>query len=301
MVTVSGSAIPTSDVTAGALTGGTDDASNAVLATKLGLFNASLGDGAITVCGKTAAQAASALATHCAATRRHGIIGAVAGSTLAQALTELSGLTDATLNLAWPTVVAGPKTYSPVGALLGWRARAMATGNPVQSPIAAAYGTARFLTGVTTEITDDEWRTANAAGLTVLRAVTGQVRLAGWRTVAAPGGVVTLQGANYRDLINRVGAGCTAIADDFAGTHIDGKGLSLSAFQSRLVAFMDSIAVAFTAGPNDPGYVVDAGTGVNTAEQVALGQIRANVSFRAAGTAEFMTIAIVATDAAGNL
>ena len=38
-VMVTGSAIPTSDVASGSLSGGTDDASNAVIATKLALFN----------------------------------------------------------------------------------------------------------------------------------------------------------------------------------------------------------------------------------------------------------------------
>ena len=300
-VMVTGSAIPTSDVASGSLSGGTDDASNAVIATKLALFNSSLGDGAVAVAGETAAQAGAALATHCAANNRHGIIGAVKDSALSAALVELATLSDPTLNLVWPNGLAGSKSYSPVGAVLGARARAMATGNPQQSPIAPAYGTMRFLTGVATEITDAEWKTANAAGLTVLRGVTGQVRLAGWRNVAAPGGVKTLQGANYRDLINRVQAGCQAIADSFEGATIDGKGLALSAYQSQLSAFMDSISVAFTAGPDDPGYVVDAGPGVNTPQQIANGVITANVGFRAAGTAEWFFLKITATDAAGAL
>ena len=155
-VMVTGSAIPTSDVASGSLSGGTDDASNAVIATKLALFNSSLGDGAVAVAGKTAAQAGAALASHCAANSRHGIIGAVKDSALSAALVELATLSDPTLNLVWPNGLAGSKSYSPVGAVLGARARAMATGNPQQSPIAPAYGTMRFLTGVATEITDAE-------------------------------------------------------------------------------------------------------------------------------------------------
>ena len=298
-VTVSGSAIPTSDVSSGSLSGGTDDAGNAVLATRLALFNASLGDGAVTIVGKASADVETDLAAHCNATSRHGLIPAASGTTLAQALSELAALGDSTLNLVWPYATAGAKTYAPTGAALGARARALATGNPVQSPIAPQFAVSRFLDGVVTEITDAEWLTANAAGLTVLRGVTGQVRLAGWRTVSAPGGVRTLQSANYRDLINRVEAGCNQVAQEFVGATIDGKGLALSAFASRLAAFMDSISVAFTAGPSDPGYFVD--TSINTPEQIALGNIAANVSFRAAGTAEFIVIKVTATDAAGTL
>ena len=299
-VTVTGT-LPNADVASGALTGGTDDNANAVLSSRLDLFNAALGDGAVTICGKSSSQVASALSAHCQATNRLGVIPAANGATLSAALTELVSLTDPSLLLAWPQVTAGSKTYSAAAYALGPRARAPASGNPVASPISARSGTARFATGVVTEITDAEWKQANAAGLSVIRSVGGQVRLFGWRSVAAPGGALTLQGANYRDLICRVAAGCQQIAEEFVGETIDGKGLALSAFAGRLTGFMESIKVALTAGVSDPGYVIDVGPGVNPPQQIANGLIKANVSFRAAGTAEFITIAVVATDPAGSL
>lgn len=301
-VTVTGT-LPTTDVASGALTGGTDDVGNAVLATKLGLFSEDLGDGAVTVVGKTAAQAGAALATHCQATDRQGLIPAVSGSTLAQALVELVSLTDPSLNLLWPDVTIGDHKYNPAGAALGWRARAMATGNPAATPIFAAHGTARFVTGVLTDITDTDWKTANAAGLSVIRTIRGQVRLAGWRSVAAPNSVLNLQGANYRDLIDRVRSGAQRIADDFVGTNPDGRGLSLQLYSGALSGFLAKLrdAGAFTAGDNDPGYSVDVGPSVNPPEQIAAGLIRARVAFRAVGTAEWFEIVVVATDPAGSL
>lgn len=299
-VTVTGT-LPTSDVASGALSSGTDDNANAVLSDRLALFNASLGDGAVTIVGKSASVVSSALASHCQATNRLGLVPAASGSTLSAALTELLTLTDPSLTMLWPDITAGSKQYTLVGLALGARARAHASGNPVASPIAAKYGTARFATGVLTDITDAEWNTANAAGLSIARVFNGQVRLFGWRSVAAPGGALTLQGANYRDLMCRVAAGCQQIADEFAGETIDGKGLALSAFAGRLVGFLESIKTSFAAGANDPGYLVDVGPGVNPPSQIANGLIKANVSFRAAGTAEFITIAVVATDAAGTL
>lgn len=83
-VTVTGT-LPTADVTSAPLTGGTDDAANAVLTERLALFNASLGDGAVTVVGKTSSQVAAALSAHCQATDRHGIIPAASGSVLRRA------------------------------------------------------------------------------------------------------------------------------------------------------------------------------------------------------------------------
>ena len=298
-VTVAGT-IPSSDVAAATLSGGTDDAAAAVLADGLALFDGAMGDGAVTVVDKPAADVKTALAAHCHATNRHGLIPAVAGSTLAAALVELTSLTDPSLTLLWPTITAGAKTYSPVGLAAGARARALASGNPVASPIAPAYGLAQFADGVTTRITDAEWRTANAAGLSVIRDPLGQVQLAGWRSVAAPGGVRTMQGANYRDLINRVAAGCDQVCHEWRGSTVNGP-LSLSALTGRLTGFMESISQAFTPRANDPGYSIDAGPGVNTPAQVATGLILVNVAFRAAGTAEFFTLSIKAADPAGNL
>ena len=302
-VTVSGSALPSADVASGALSGGTDDANNAVIADRLALFSADLGDGAVTVAGKTSAQAATALAAHCQATDRQGLLSAVSGSTLAQAVTELSGLSDPSLNLIWPDPTVGAQKFPAAGAALGWRARAMATGNPAATPIHASHGTARFMTGVTTEVTDSAWKTANAAGLSVIRVLRGQVRLAGWRSVAAPGGNPNLQGANYRDLIDRVRAGCAQVGESYVGENPDGRGLSLAAYCGLLTGFMAGLrdAGAFSPGENDPGFTVDVGPGVNPPEQIAAGQIKARVAFRAVGTAEWFQTVVVVADAAGNL
>lgn len=302
-VTVTGSAVPTADVAAAALTGGTDDNANAVLADRLALFPAGLGDGAVTIVGKTSSQVNTALAAHCQATGRQGIIPAASGSTLAQALTELVSLTDPSLVLQWPDVLAGSKQYSPAGFALGVRARAHATGNPLASPISARLGTARYITGVLTDVTDTDWKTANAAGLSVVRSINGQVRQFGWRSVAAPGGVLTMQGANYRDLICRVRVGCQQIADDTAGEIVDGTGVSLAMYGSRLTAFMESLAAAGALYAKDgkPGYVVDVGPGVNPVQQIANGLIKAQVSFLAAGTMEFFQLTITSGDAAGAL
>jgi hypothetical protein len=301
-VTITGT-VPTADVAAAPLTGGTDDAANAVLADRLALFSASLGDGAVSICGKTSSQVNTALAAHCQATGRHGIISAASGSTLAQALTELVALTDPSLHLEWPDVTAGSKTYPAASYALGKRAAAHATGNPLASPISPRLGTARFATGVLTDITDAEWKTANKAGLSVIRSINGQVRQFGWRSVAAPGGVLTMQGANYRDLICRVQVGCQQIADDFAGEIADGTGLQLQLFASRLTAFMASLAGAGALYAKDghPGYVVDVGPGVNPVQQIANGLIKARVGFLAAGTMEFFSLTITGGDAAGTL
>lgn len=299
-VTVSGT-LPATNVSSGDLTGGTDDASNAVLADLLELFTADLGDGAVVIAGKSVSDQKTALGDHCEATNRIGLLASTSGNTLAQALTQLATLDSHALVLLWPEVKAGSKTYLPTGFALGARARAHASGNAVQSPISPDYGTARFMDTVVTNVADDDWKTANAAGLSIIRSVAGTPRIYGWKTVSAPEGVLTLQGANYRDLIDFVAVGCQRIADAFVGRIVDGKGAALAEFAGQLTAFLDVNKGSFAAGANDPGYLVDAGAGVNTPADIANGQIAANVSIRCAGTAEFVTIAVVAVDAAGAL
>ena len=113
--------------------------------------------------------------------------------------------------------------------------------------------------------------------------------------------MANLQGAQYRDVINRVAVGCQTIADSFVGRTIDGKGQALGEFAGQLKGFLAGMQAAFYAGSDDPGFVVDVGPGVNTTASLAAGTVAAAVGVRLAPTAEFVTIEITATDAAGAI
>ncbi len=305
-VDVTVSSLPSGNVSAANLAGGTDDYDNVVLATSLAYLGADLGDGAVVWPGKVSSATADALETHCAATNRLGLLSVAEGTSQANAIAAAAAVTSGeSLALVWPHVTvstnAGELTIEPTGFALGARARAHAAEGPQASPIRDIYGRARWVSGVEEETTAAEWASLNDAGVSVIRTSSGNLRLYGWKTIEAPDGATNLQGAQFRDVINRVAVGCQQIADSFVGRTIDGKGQALGEFRGRLIGFLSGIQGAFFAGSDDPGYVVDVGPGVNSTASLAAGEIAAAVGVRLAPTAEFITIEITATDAAGAI
>lgn len=302
-VTVTVSSLPSGNVTATALASGTDDYANANVATTLAKLDADLGDGAVVWPGKRAGAIAAAMQTHCEATGRLGLLSLDAATTQAQAISAAAAITAGdNVALLWPhttvPLATGTRTIEPTGLALGARARAHGEG-PQASPIRDIYGRALWVTGVEEQTTATEWAALNSAGVSVVRSANGQLRLYGWRTVTAD--VSTLTGAQFRDVINRVQAGCSAIAEAFVGRTVDGKGQTLAEFNGALTGFLAEMGAAFFAGANDPGFVVNTGSDVNTTASLADGELNAEVGVRLAPTAEFITIQITATDAAGAL
>jgi hypothetical protein len=305
-VDVTVSSLPSGNVNATALASGTDDYSNAVVATSLAFLDADLGDGAVVWPGKVSSATSAALQTHCADTNRLGILSVAAATSQANAIAAAAAVTDGeNLVLAWPHVTvstnAGDLTIEPTGLVLGARARAHAAEGPQASPIRDIYGRAQWVTGVEDDTTAAEWTSLNNGAVSVIRTSNGSLRLYGWKTIDAPDGVTNLQGAQFRDVINRVAVGCQQIADSFVGRTIDGKGQALGEFRGQLVGFLSEMKSAFYEGSDDPGYVVDVGSGVNSTASLATGEIAAAVGVRLAPTAEFVTIEITATDAAGAI
>jgi hypothetical protein len=305
-VTVTVTSLPSGNVNATALASGTDDYGNVVVATSLAYLDADLGDGAVVWPGKVSSATASALQTHCEDTNRLGVLSVAAATSQANAIAAADAVTDgANLVLAWPHVTvstnAGDLTIEPTGFVLGARARAHAAEGPQASPIRDIYGKAKWATGVEEDTTAAEWASLNTAAVSVIRTSNGNLRLYGWKTLDAPDDVTNLQGAQFRDVINRVAVGAQQIADAFVGRTIDSKGQALGEFRGQLVGFLSGMKAAFYEGADDPGYVVDVGSGVNSTASLATGEIAAAVGVRLAPTAEFVTIEITATDAAGAI
>jgi hypothetical protein len=301
-VTVTVSSLPASNVAETSLATGTDDYANVVPATTLALLDGDLGDGAVVWAVKHYATVGAALQTHCEDTDRLGIATLAAGTSQSAAISALASASGANLVCVWPhtTVNSGGATLTvaPTGLALGARARAHGQDGAWASPIRDIYGTAQYVTGVEVESTAAEWQTLNAGNVSVVRTVNGVPRLYGWRLLS---GATNLRGAQFRDTINRVAVGCGQVAEQYVGVTVDGKGRRLAEFAGDLTGFLANMGGAFFAGPNDPGYVVDVGPGVNSTASLAAGNLKASVGVRLAPTAEFVFIDVVATDAAGAI
>ena len=280
-------------------------------------FTADLGPGAVAIAG-VGPTADEFVGAHCAATGRLGIICGLESQTAANAVTAAASAAGETggenLVYAWPwvTIPGLVDPIEPIGFAAGVRARAhTAPAGPAQSPLFVDYGTSRFVNGVETAVTDSEWTTLNTGKVSTVRVVGGKLRMYGWKTVAAPEGDTSgnLIGAQFRDVINAITWDSSQIAENYVGRVVDGRGVTLGSFAGDLTGMLSRYAasgalfarVDDSGNVLDGGYVVNVGPDVNPTADLAAGELKAEIGVRLSPTAEFVTITIAATDAAGSI
>jgi hypothetical protein len=279
-----------------------------MLATTLGL-----GSGMCVLApGRSTSATWQAIAEHCDATGRIGLLTLPAGSTKDSALTAngtVAGYAGADrCTILWPRLVLDDGTAAELaGVAAGRRAAAHSAYGPQRSLItvdsgAIPIGTPEY------EILDADWAELDAAGVSVARTVAGRTAFYSWKLVRGLGGNTNLDGVQHADTVNAVQAACDALSESFRGENLDGRGLaiaqlagavegmlSLRAAAGALYAWVvDGVAV-------DPGYVVQAGPSVNTPEDIAAGNITIKVGLRLASLAEFTFFSISVADAATAL
>lgn len=280
-------------------------------------FTADLGPGAVAIAG-IGASADEFVGAHCSATGRLGIICGPESQTAANAVTAAASASGETggdhLIYVWPwvTIPGLEDPIEPIGFAAGVRARAHTSpAGAAQSPLFVDYGTSRFVNGVETAVTDAEWETLNTGKVSTVRVVAGKLRQYGWKTVANPEGdnVGNLAGAQFRDLINALVWDCSQVAEGYVGRIVDGRGVTLGSFAGDLTGICARYAAAGSlyakldedGNALDGGYVINVGSDVNPPADLAAGEVKAEIGVRLSPTAEFVTITIAATDAAGSI
>lgn len=281
-------------------------------------FTADLGPGAVAIAGIDSSTAAEFVGAHCAATGRLGIICGPESQTAANAVIAAAAAAGEDggehLVYVWPwvTIPGLEDPIEPIGFAAGVRARAHTSpAGPAQSPLNVDYGTSRFVNGVESAVTDDEWETLNTGKVSTVRVVGGKLRQYGWKTIANPEGDTSgnLAGAQFRDLINAIVWECSQIAEGYVGRIVDGRGVTLGSFAGDLTGVCAKYAAAGSLYARrddngailDGGYVVNVGADVNPPASLAAGDLKAEIGVRLSPTAEFVTITIAATDAAGSI
>lgn len=272
---------------------------------------ASLGATAIAWPGLPSATVGAALSAHALATGRLALLSAAPDAdktailTAATAAAAFPGASAAAL--VWPAVKRlDDQVVDPVAFAAACRSRAHAV-MPGVPAWGARYGRTRTGLVAATLVADADFAAIDAARIGVIHDVYGVLTLDGFHLAAPIGGNDYLDEASHRDAL-------TAIAHEMQRATTQWTGgfssrTELTAWAGALTGIAARYAAAGVLTPPDPskvpagviadpGYVIDVGPSVNTANDLASGSVAAKVSVRLTGTLEFAALHISASDAA---
>jgi hypothetical protein len=308
-VTSSGT-LPSSNVTATALASGADDFANVSWATMLALLSPDLGSGCVAIPGVAHGTVGTVLAAHCASSRRHGLVTAAAGAsvaTLVSAAATVRGYANSEfLDLVGPWVVVpdgagGSKTVDPAAFAAGLRAAAIRV-SPGESAAAEVY--ARGVVDVAPEyqVNSDDWASLHTARVSVIRSVGAYTRLYSYQMVAAPGNNANLIGGQYRDLINAITVDAETILESaFGAPASPGRLAALAGELAAMLAPYSGTYLVPRSASNgsliDPGYRVEVTTGAQPADN----RISAVISLRLTESIDFVDLVVAVGDATVSL
>jgi hypothetical protein len=310
IVVTSSGTLPSSPVSATPLASGADDFANVAWATSLALVSSDFGAGVVAIPGLPFGTVGQILATHCAAMKRHGLVTAASGATVAtitSAATTIKAYTNSEyLDLVGPWVTVpdgsgGIKTIDPCGFVAGVRAAAQRVGAG-ESAMPLEY--ARAIVDVTPEyqVNSTDWATLNTARVSVIRTVGAYTRLYTYTMVKAPGGNNNLIGGQYRDLVNTVTSAAEEILESATGYPASGaRKAQLAGELAGMLAQYKGTYLFPRSGTDgreiDPGYTVSVSTGTAPADN----RIEAKLSLRLTESIDFVDLIVAVGDATVTL
>jgi phage tail sheath protein FI len=297
-----------------ALSAGSDDRANVITSGYTGAldkFVPELGDGAVAIPGQTGATIWTALVDHCTANRRIALLAAVLNETDSNLKTASAGFNTEFAGLFAPWVIIsdgayGTRSISPEGFVAAARAKAHDQEGPWRAP-GGEISASTTLLGLTQEFGASAANSLDAAKVSVLRKIKGNVRLYGWRSLSN-------DFSNYsylkdRDFLNRLVVMSEDVLEKYVMKTIDGKGQLLSNINAELIGMVDPFtalgglyAIYNEKGDMvDPGYLVNVGPEINTRASLAQNKVQAILSVRISPTAGLITLNIVKVNVLAGL
>jgi phage tail sheath protein FI len=295
------------------LTGGDDGvvpvADVQALPAALDLINPELGPGQLCAPGKTALSDHAALLSSAAATNRYALLDCDPDddALAAQAkVASLRGALEDRFGMLWapwavvPGIAPGTRRTVPWSAIqAGLIARNDAAGNPNQAA-AGSWGISQYALDLSETYSASDMEDMLYAGVCTARRVYGGIEAYAFRSLVDPAGQrAQWVQANHGRLAMAIVAESEAVGQDFVFSQIDGRGLTIAAFNGALAAvckgFYDDGALYAEPGSNDPStaFVVNTGPAVNTPDKLADGILSAVISVRMSPHAELVQITIV--------
>ena len=281
----------------------TDDAA---LDTALALFGAELGPGQVWAPGKTDPDMLAAIMVHGQQNNRTYLLDAPRGADV-PTLTATAGVLRGSdqdryggLFAPWatvPGVARGTTRTIPWSSIqAGMCARLDAQVGHANRAAAGDFGQSYFAIGLDQTFSDPDRQSLLYAGCNTARLRYGTVRGYGFRTLAAQDGPNgEWWQLNWARLNMQIVAECEAIGEEYVFSQIDGRGLTIAAFNGELKGMLNDL---FTDGAlygdvPDDAFVVNTGSTVNTDQTIADGELHAVLSVKMSPHAELVEIEIV--------
>jgi hypothetical protein len=276
----------------------------------LAALTSTLGPGQVCAPGRSDENTHAAILAHCAATTRYALLDCALhddSATCISAAAVLRGAEEDRYGMLWapwaviPGLAPGTRRtipWSTVQAALC--ARNDLAGNPNQAA-AGGWGQTQYVVDLADHFTEPGMEAMLYAGVCTARLVYGVVEAYAFRSLVDPNGPRSewLQ-ANWGRLSMAITADSDAVGEDYVFSQIDGRGLTIAAFNGALSgvckAYVDDGALYVDPNSNgDPttAYVVNTGPAVNTEDSKAQGILKAVLSVRMSPHAELVQIQIV--------
>ena len=279
------------------------------IATSLDLFNDSFGTGAVSCPDSTGTEVNTAIIAHANATNRIAILhGASDASistikTFARAITaDVANSEHAALYYPWvyaPTSVAGVnRLIPPDGYACGKRSAAVnATG--AHQPYAGLHSTARFITGVVTDIDKTAGDLLDDECVNAIRVISNSVRIYGARSLSPDSS--NFRYINAQDIVNGIVTDGYRALESVVFSTIDGRNNSFASVEAKLIAVLEQARIAgalyeaFDANGRriDFGYTVKCDASLNPVSQLATGLVKARVGVRVSSVGDKIEVNII--------
>lgn len=281
------------------------------IATALDLFSDSLGTGAVSCPDGDAASVTvnTALVAHANAKNRiailHGASDASVSTikTFARAITaDIASSEHAALYYPWvyaPTSVAGvTRLIPPDGYVCGKRSAAVNATGPHQ-PYAGLQSSARFISGVVTDVDKDAGDLLDAESVNAIRVISNTVRIYGARSLSPDSS--NFRYINAQDIVNGIVVDGYKALESVVFSTIDGRNNSFASVEAKLIAVLEqsrlagALYEAFDANGRrvDFGYTVKCDSSLNPVSQLATGLVKARVGVRVSSVGDKIEVNII--------
>jgi hypothetical protein len=305
-----------------------EDVDDAILISALGVFNDSLGAGAVAIPdGETATylssggpvtdydgtlktdfEVSAALIAHANANNRIAILHCGVADTSENAIDKskdlkvLEGLEHAAIYFPWVTVPTSTnglsRTIPPDGYVAAKRAAAHNQGG-AHIPAAGLISNARFVSGTALDINKTVGDSLDSESVNAIRIIQNSVRVYGARSLS-------IDTDNFRyittqEIINHIVVESQRSLEDLVFGVIDGRDTIFSAITSRLIAILaplreqGALFQAFDANGKkvDNGYTVRCDSALNPVTQLAGGTVKAKVGVRTSSVGDKIEVDII--------